>query len=125
MDRAVAAIPFWDGLRHIPIIFHQGAEGRAGGSVALWRVSVPRRRAAIAGRATIEAGDLGCTSASAAKVSEVASRAGGHATLFMAAHKHGGAFAPLRPPLDRIHRDLKKAFDPDGVFNRGRLYPGL
>ena len=28
-------------------------------------------------------------------------------------------------PLDRIHRELKAAFDPDRVFNRGRLYPEL
>ena len=33
-------------------------------------------------------------------------------------------FAPLAAPLDRIHRELKQAFDPAGVFNRGRLYPG-
>ena len=34
-------------------------------------------------------------------------------------------FAPLAAPLDRIHRQLKQAFDPAGVFNRGRLYAGL
>ena len=27
--------------------------------------------------------------------------------------------------LARIQRQLKAAFDPDGVFNRGRLYPDL
>jgi len=31
----------------------------------------------------------------------------------------------LTPPLDRIHRELKKAFDPQRIFNRGRLYPEL
>jgi glycolate oxidase FAD binding subunit len=25
----------------------------------------------------------------------------------------------------RIHRELKRAFDPRGVFNPGRLYAGL
>ena len=29
------------------------------------------------------------------------------------------------PALRRIHEALKLAFDPDRVFNRGRLYPGL
>ena len=28
-------------------------------------------------------------------------------------------------PRDRIHRELKRAFDPDGGFNPGRLSPGL
>ena len=51
--------------------------------------------------------------------------AGGHATLFRARGQGAGVFAPLPSPLDRIHRELKKAFDPAGVFNPGRLYPGL
>jgi len=45
--------------------------------------------------------------------------------LFAAQDKSAGAFAPLRSPLDRIHRELKKSFDPSGLFNPGRLYPGL
>jgi glycolate oxidase FAD binding subunit len=32
-------------------------------------------------------------------------------------------FAPLAAPLDRIHRELKREFDPAGIFNRGRLFP--
>jgi glycolate oxidase FAD binding subunit len=47
----------------------------------------------------------------------------GHATLFRAADKSAGVFSPLAAPLDRIHRELKKQFDPAGIFNRGRLYP--
>ena len=35
------------------------------------------------------------------------------------------ALPPLGEPLARIHRELKKSFDPSGVFNPGRLYPGL
>jgi len=58
-------------------------------------------------------------------VREEVARAGGHATIFRASDKRGGVFAPLKSPLDRIHRELKKAFDPAGVFNRGRLYPDL
>jgi glycolate oxidase FAD binding subunit len=58
--------------------------------------------------------------------------AGGHATLFIAANarKHWAAgrlarFDALKPPLDRIHRALKREFDPAGIFNPGRLYPDL
>ena len=57
-----------------------------------------------------------------------AARAGGHATLFRADHAlkaSEGVFQPLPAPLLRIHRQLKRAFDPQGVFNRGRMYPGL
>jgi glycolate oxidase FAD binding subunit len=61
----------------------------------------------------------------AAMVRDAAAAAGGHATLFMGHDRSAGVFAPLKSPLDRIHRELKRAFDPDGVFNPGRLYPGL
>ena len=47
------------------------------------------------------------------------------ATLFRAADKSAGVFAPLAPPLLRIHRNLKAAFDPAGVFNPGRLVADL
>jgi glycolate oxidase FAD binding subunit len=64
----------------------------------------------------------------AARVREAAARAGGHATLFRAGSAgplEAGCFAPLKPPLDRIHRELKKQFDPAGIFNRGRMYADL
>jgi len=125
------ASPFWDGLRnHTDEYFTKAQAAVAGGHVALWRVSLPptAKPLILPGEQLIEwhgAQRWLCTSASAAKVREAAARAGGHATLFMAQHKAGGAFTPLKPPLDRIHRDLKLAFDPSGVFNPGRLYPGL
>jgi glycolate oxidase FAD binding subunit len=57
---------------------------------------------------------------------QAAARAGGHATLFRpGADRPGpvtGRFAPLAAPLDRIHRELKRQFDPAGIFNRGRMY---
>lgn len=63
----------------------------------------------------------------AQRLRHAAAAVGGSATLFIA---HGdrserveGRFDPLQPPLDRIHRQLKKEFDPAGIFNRGRLYP--
>ncbi len=56
---------------------------------------------------------------------QVAAQAGGHATLFAAARpsSDGSRFTPLSPALARIHRELKRQFDPAGIFNRGRLYP--
>jgi glycolate oxidase FAD binding subunit len=47
---------------------------------------------------------------------------GGHATLFRATDKSEGAFEPLPAALAGIHARLKSAFDPAGIFNRGRLY---
>lgn len=48
---------------------------------------------------------------------------GGHVTLF---RNEGKAqvprFQPLAPPLLALHRRLKAAFDPHGVFNPGRMY---
>jgi len=61
--------------------------------------------------------------ADAAVVRAAAQRAGGQATLFRAADKTAGAFAPLSPVLLRLHRALKAAFDPAGIFNPGRLHP--
>jgi glycolate oxidase FAD binding subunit len=56
---------------------------------------------------------------------DIAKRAGGHATLFRGPDKSAGAFAPLDPVLMRLHRELKRAFDPAGILNPGRLYPEL
>ena len=36
-----------------------------------------------------------------------------------------GVFTPPSPALARIHRELKGRFDPDRLFNPGRLYPEL
>jgi glycolate oxidase FAD binding subunit len=50
----------------------------------------------------------------------------GHATLFRVTReqdKARGVFTPLAAPLQRIHQELKKQFDPAGIFNRGRMYP--
>ena len=59
------------------------------------------------------------------EVRAAAACAGGHATLFRARNKSPGVFAPLAAPLARLQRELKRAFDPDGVFNPGRLYPDV
>jgi glycolate oxidase FAD binding subunit len=37
----------------------------------------------------------------------------------------GGRFHPLSPVIARLHRRLKEHFDPDGIFNPGRLIVGL
>ena len=58
---------------------------------------------------------------------------GGSAILFIAAEsintpakaENRVVFNPLKAPLDRIHRELKKQFDPAGIFNRGRMFADM
>lgn len=123
---------FWLGLREHTDEFFVGARAAvdAGGAAKLWRLSLPPTAPAMAlpGEQLIEWGGAQrwiCTTASAGQMRDAAARLGGHATLFNASDKSAGVFAPLKSPLDRIHRELKKSFDPNGVFNPGRLYPGL
>ncbi|TVQ84497.1 MAG: glycolate oxidase subunit GlcE, partial [Chromatiaceae bacterium] len=54
--------------------------------------------------------------------------AGGHATLFRAGAAGipaDGISTPPDPVVLGLHRRLKQAFDPDRLFNPGRLFPDL
>ncbi|MEW6704398.1 MAG: glycolate oxidase subunit GlcE [Pseudomonadota bacterium] len=129
IEPAMAAA-FWQGLRDQTDEFFVGARKAVEAGAALWRLSLPSTAAPLnlSGESLVEWGGAQrwlCTSTPAAAVRAAAAQAGGHATLFMARDKSGGVFAPLSAPLERIHRELKQAFDPDRIFNPGRLYPGL
>jgi glycolate oxidase FAD binding subunit len=103
----------------------------------LWRLSVPQTAPVLdlPEAPLIEwHGGLRWVHAEAAdadRLRQTAARAGGHATLFRPARRRDAAafkgtrFAPLPPPLHRIHRELKREFDPARIFNPGRLYPDL
>jgi glycolate oxidase FAD binding subunit len=124
------ASPFWAGLRDHTDEFFEGAHAAIKGGAALWRLSLPSTAPplTLSGELLIEWGGAQrwlCSAMPAGAVRDAAAKAGGHATLFAGHDKSAGAFAPLQSPLDRIHRELKKAFDPSGIFNPGRLYPGL
>jgi glycolate oxidase FAD binding subunit len=56
---------------------------------------------------------------------EAAAAVGGHATLFRHHTEAAEVFAPLAPPLLRLHRELKRVFDPAGILNPGRMYADL
>ena len=68
----------------------------------------------------------GAITAQGLRLREQANASGGHATLFIAASAHkqraAATFDALKPPLDSIHRELKREFDPSGVFNPHRMY---
>ena len=121
---------FWNGLRDQSDEYFVSARAALDSGAALWRLSLPPTAPplALAGDCLVEWGGgqrWVSTRLPAATVRDAAAAAGGHATLYLGHDRSAGAFAPLKSPLDRIHRELKRAFDPDGVFNPGRLYPGL
>jgi glycolate oxidase FAD binding subunit len=129
VDEALAT-SFWLGLRDHQDEFFVGAQKAVASGASLWRLSLPATAPVLplSGEQLVEWGGAQrwlCTSTPLAQLRDAAARVGGHATLFMAQDKSAGAFAPLRAPLDRIHRELKAAFDPDRIFNPGRLYPDL
>jgi len=110
---------FWRSVREHGDAFFAGDE-------PLWRLSVPSTTPPLEleGRQLIEwNGGLRWlkSAASASAVRDAVHRVKGHATLFRAADKPAGCFAPLDPVLERLHRELKAAFDPAGIFNPGRM----
>jgi glycolate oxidase FAD binding subunit len=125
-----ASQTWWLGVRdQRHDFFVLGDEDLRGGE-CLWRLSVPATAPPLelAGRQFIEwhGAQRWCrTSAGATEVRAAASRAGGHATLMRGADKTAGAFGPLDKVLMGIHRNLKQAFDPQCIFNPGRLYSEL
>lgn len=96
----------------------------------LWRLSVPSTTPdlPLAGLRAIEwGGALRWYAADlpAVEVRAAAAAVGGHATLYRAPESlrcREDAFTPLSPALLALHRRLKKAFDPAGILNPGRLY---
>ncbi len=54
---------------------------------------------------------------------EAAAAVGGHASRYRSLDRDVQIFQPLSVPLLKIHRRLKQAFDPKGIFNPFRLYP--
>jgi len=116
---------FWDRLREQEHAFFDGVmQDKEHG---LWRLSVPSVAPVLnlQGQQCIEWGGAQRwlkTSASASAVRAAAEQAGGHATLFKGGDKSVGVFHPLQPAVERIHRNLKNAFDPAGIFNPGRMF---
>src|SRR6266516_2894845 len=114
---------FWAGIREQTDPFFRN-------DAPLWRISVPSATPPLKlpGEPLIEWGGALrwlCSRADARTVRDAAKRAGGHATLFRGGDKSVGVFQPLAPALMKIHKELKREFDPQGIFNRGRMYPEL
>jgi len=111
---------FWQSLRDHALDFFQSAD-------PLWRLSVPPATPAapLPGESLIDwagAQRWLVTDAPARQVREFAETAGGHAVLFRNGDRSGDVFHPLEPGLSALHQRLKQVFDPQGLFNPGRMY---
>ena len=113
---------FWSDLRDQRLPFFSAE--------VLWRLSVPSVAPVLdlSGEQLIEWGGALRwlkSAVSAEKIRAAAAQAGGSATLYRAPaalKTQVGAFPPLSAPLMTLHRNLKAAFDPKGIFNPGRMY---
>jgi glycolate oxidase FAD binding subunit len=68
------------------------------------------------------------TESAAARLRAALAPLGGHATLIRAPDELRAridVFEPLSPTLARLTRGVKASFDPDGVFNFGRMAAGM
>jgi glycolate oxidase FAD binding subunit len=111
---------FWAALREHTQPFFSGA-------TPLWRISVPALTPplAVSGSWLLDWGGAQRwlrTEERPETIRRAATDAGGHATLFRGGDRTGEVFHPLAPGLARLHRQLKSAFDPNGLFNPQRMY---
>jgi glycolate oxidase FAD binding subunit len=124
------ALTWWRSVRDQAQEFFALSESQLAAGECLWRLSLPATAAPVKlpGRQFIEwhgAQRWWRTAAEAREVREAAAQAGGHATRLRGAGKSEAVFSPVSEALMRIHRELKRAFDPVGIFNPGRLYAEL
>lgn len=116
---------YWSALReHEHEFFAQDDEH------GLWRLSLPSSASplSLTGKSLIEWGGAQrwlFTDEAPQRIRDVVTKAGGHASLFRGGDKRTGVFTPLAPAVAKIHRHLKNAFDPSGIFNPGRMYLDL
>lgn len=96
------------------------------GEAPLWRVSVPpAANVELPGEQLIEWGGALRwlkSDAPAATIRAAAAERGGHATLFRSPVRSDTPYHPLPEPLMQLHKRIKAALDPHGIFNRGRMY---
>lgn len=100
------------------------------GDGPLWRLSVPPTTAPLdlPGEPLVEwggaqrwwRGDLPFE-----VIRSTVARVSGHATLFRGGDRNAAVFHPLPEGLMDLHRALKRAFDPAGILNPGRLHAEL
>lgn len=111
----------WTALRDQSLPFFHLEPGQA-----LWRASVPDTATPLnLGPTLVEWHGaqrwLRLPPEAAPQVREACARAGGHATLVRGGDGSVPVFTPLSPALARIQAEIKRAFDPVGIFGIGRM----
>lgn len=133
MDPA-SADAYWNALRDQTHAFFCDANEMNAGQT-LWRLSLPAVTPAVtnaqlsgAAHQLIEWGGGQrwlWSDADGDTLRSLAQNLGGHAVRFNNQQGNGETFAQPSAALMAIHRRLKQTFDPQGIFNPGRLYLGL
>ena len=126
-DLGAEALPdggFWEALREQRLAFFTE------GTESLWRLAwAPAApNPDLPGRWLLDWGGAQRwlrTDAPPERVFAVAAVAGGHATWVRGHGPGDPVFQPLPPPLFKLHKALKAAFDPRRILNPGRLYEDL
>ena len=111
---------------------------------AIWKLSLPAHKASRCMKAISES--LGARyfydwggglvwlavmpgeDAGALRIRAAVAEANGHATLIRASDEiraKQDVFAPLGAALMKVTSGIKQSFDPDGIFNPGRMYAGV
>jgi glycolate oxidase FAD binding subunit len=122
-EELAAAGAFWASIKeHTHPFFHDAGN--------LWRLTLPPESAVfdVPGRTLLEWGGAQrwlVPDDPRANLHAASARAGGFATRFRATEPREEVFAALPPALMRIHRELKKTFDPHAILNPGRVYADL
>ena len=122
-DLLADADAFWQSVKDQQHAFFQGATN-------LWRLSLASnaRPLSLPGDSLLEWGGALRWLRSDAAAEEIFSTAAalqGHATLFRSSQPEHRVFQPLPDVVMRLQQKLKKAFDPEGIFNPGRMYAEL
>ena len=115
----IAGEDFWRGIREQTSTFFRER-------APLWRLSVPSTAAVPPpGKQLIEWGGAlrwVFSESEPGAIRVVAEQTHGQATLFRSTKKPAAVFHPLPKPLLAVHQRMKRAFDPHGIFNIGRMY---
>jgi glycolate oxidase FAD binding subunit len=120
------AAEFWRDIRDQRDVFFSS-------DTPLWRLSLKSTTPHLADLPGMQLHEWGgalrwLKSDADAKTIRAAARSGdGHATLFRGGSSNSGSsvFHPLPEVMMQLQRKVKRAMDPAGILNPGRMYPGL